>query len=101
MNLGQLADIASGKGRVSDIAAAMGVTKESAIGTFKGMTSSLYERMLVNPEAMGENTTMMNVLSSMTSSGKDPTAWFKDKKGRKGICGCTNEQHSWIRRSLR
>lgn len=87
MSLPQMADIMAG-GKVSPIAQAMGIGRGQVSDMFKGVTSSLFERMLVEPQMAG--TPMGKVISSMMESGQDPSTWFK--KGGAGKLGMKREE---------
>jgi hypothetical protein len=80
MNIGNLADIAAGKGEINPIASAMGITKENAKEMLSGMTGSIAERFLQDP--MAADTDMGKVFASISESGMDPTEWFKSGKFR-------------------
>lgn len=77
VGIGEMSEMAAG-GKLSPIAKALGLNSGMFGETMRGKTSSLFERMIVDPNAA--NTPMGKQLKSMMDSGLDPQSWFKKNR---------------------
>ncbi len=84
MNLSQLAEVASGnKAGLGGIAAGMDITPEMAQRQLKGVTRSMFDRVLGAGLTPGSR--QSRTIESMMGSNLDPQAWFNKQKGQKGF----------------